>query len=100
MNTALDHTHPFGFGNSSGKHLGLQIAQPLSLLSSVHDLRLPQTPASQTRWTKDRTMPYLHKKSMTQPLGTLSPELLSPLPRGKERLGSQRLNPGPRAAGQ
>ena len=105
MNTSPDHTHPFGFGNSSGKHLGLQIAQPLSLLPSVHDLRLPQTPACQTGHTKDRAVPCLHKKPVTQPLGAMGQEpfpleLLSPQPRGKERLGSQRLSPDPRDAGQ
>ena len=74
MNTSLDHTHPIGFGNSSGKYLGLQIAPPLRPLPLVHDLRLPQTPASQTRCTKDRTVPYLHKKPVTQPLGAMGQE--------------------------
>ena len=74
MNTSLDHTYPFGFGNSSGKHLGLQIAPPLRPLPLVHDLSFPQTPASQTRCTKDRTVPYLHKKPVTQPLGAMGQE--------------------------
>ena len=105
MNTAPDHTHTFAFGNSSGNHLGLQIAPPLRPLPSVHDLSLSQTLASQTGHTKDRAVPCLYKKPMTQPLGAMGQEicaleLLSPLPRAKERLGSKRLSSSPRAAGQ
>ena len=74
MNTSLDHTYTFGFRNSSEKHLGLQIAPPLRPLPSVHDLRLPQTPAFQRRWTKDRVVSCLHKKPITQLLGVMEQE--------------------------
>lgn len=37
VNAAVDHTHRFGFGKSSEKHLGLQVAALLRPLPSLHD---------------------------------------------------------------